>query len=52
MLLVQHKLSGNDYTLILSFSEPVLITGSLEDNVDINLSGGITAFTWSMETYS
>ena len=36
--------------MILYFSEPVAISGNLEDNVDINLSAGITAFTWSMKT--
>jgi len=35
--------------LILSFSEPVVISGSLEDKIDITISGGILAFTWTMK---
>ena len=39
----------DDYTIILSFSEPVIIQESLKDNISISISSRITSFTWDLE---
>ena len=49
-MLEQESRINDDYTIILTFSEPVAIQEKLSENVSISVSNSITVYTWDLET--